>query len=67
MSVIPVQHASSIVAFTVKGVAASTVASQLEAKGVLVRSIPGFEYVRASVGFWNDEEDVSRLVDGLHR
>lgn len=62
VSVISVQHASSIVAFTVDGASASTIASELEAKGVLVRSIPGFDYVRASVGFWNDEADVERLV-----
>ncbi len=62
---IPVQNASTIVSFTVEGVSAAAVAGQLEKLGVLVRSIPGVEYVRAAVGFWNDDGDLTRLVAGL--
>lgn len=65
VQVIPVHQASSIVAFTISGVEAGSAAEQLETKGVLVRSIPGFEYVRASVGFWNDDSDVERLVTAV--
>lgn len=33
--------------------------------GVLVRSIPGTEYIRVSVGAWTDAEDLDRLVAAL--
>jgi L-cysteine/cystine lyase len=37
----------------------------LAERGVLVRFVPGTGLLRASVGFWNDEDDLERLVDGL--
>ncbi len=30
--------------------------------GVIVRDLPGTPYLRASVGAWNDESDLERLV-----
>jgi len=39
----------------------------LAEKGVVVRSIPGRPWLRASVGAWNDEEDLDRLLGGLSR
>lgn len=33
------------------------------AAGVIVRPLPGTPYVRASVGAWNDESDLERLLD----
>jgi L-cysteine/cystine lyase len=42
----------------------ATVARLAEA-GVVVRSLPGTRYVRASVGAWNDEADLERLVGTL--
>jgi len=33
--------------------------------GVLVRDIPGRALLRASVGAWNDEHDLERLIDAL--
>lgn len=30
--------------------------------GVVIRNLPGTPYVRASVGAWNDEEDLDRLL-----
>jgi len=35
--------------------------------GVIVRSIPGRPWLRASVGAWNDEHDLERLVGTLCR
>ena len=32
---------------------------------VVVRDLPGTDLLRASVGWWNDESDLERLVDGL--
>jgi selenocysteine lyase/cysteine desulfurase len=33
--------------------------------GVVVRELPGTDLLRASVGWWNDENDLDRLVEGL--
>jgi L-cysteine/cystine lyase len=33
--------------------------------GVIVRHLPGTSYVRASVGAWNDEDDLERLLAAL--
>jgi selenocysteine lyase/cysteine desulfurase len=34
----------------------------LAARGVIVRNIPGRPWLRASVGAWNDEDDLGRLL-----
>jgi L-cysteine/cystine lyase len=40
---------------------------RLAERGVVVRFIPGRPWLRASVGAWNDESDLQRLIDGLSR
>jgi selenocysteine lyase/cysteine desulfurase len=35
---------------------------RLAGEGIVVRNLPGTPYVRASVGAWNDEGDLERLV-----
>jgi selenocysteine lyase/cysteine desulfurase len=37
----------------------------LAKRGVVVRNIPGRPWLRASVGAWNDERDLARLVESL--
>ncbi|HEY2181165.1 MAG TPA: aminotransferase class V-fold PLP-dependent enzyme [Solirubrobacteraceae bacterium] len=37
----------------------------LAERGCVVRSIPGRPWLRASVGAWNDESDLERLLDSL--
>jgi L-cysteine/cystine lyase len=37
----------------------------LAAAGVIVRDLPGGRLVRASVGAWNDEGDIGRLLEAL--
>jgi selenocysteine lyase/cysteine desulfurase len=39
--------------------------TRLAAAGVIVRDLPGSPYVRASVGAWNDQADLERLLDAL--
>ncbi|MEN3285210.1 MAG: L-cysteine/cystine lyase [Solirubrobacteraceae bacterium] len=39
--------------------------TRLAAAGVIVRDIPGTPYVRASVGAWNDQSDLERLLAAL--
>jgi len=38
---------------------------RLARAGVIVRNLPGHPYVRASVGAWNGEEDLDRLLAAL--
>ena len=65
VQLIDTSNPSTLVSFLVQGEPADQVATRLERANVLVRSIPGPNWVRASVGFWNDDEDVQRLVSAL--
>ena len=38
---------------------------RLAARGVIVREIPGRPWLRASVGAWNSEDDLERLLAAL--
>jgi selenocysteine lyase/cysteine desulfurase len=38
---------------------------RLAAAGVVTRDLPGTPYLRVSVGAWNDESDLERLLDAL--
>ncbi len=38
---------------------------RLAAQGILLRNLPGTPYLRASVGAWNDEGDLERLLAAL--
>lgn len=38
---------------------------RLRTAGVILRNIPGRPWLRASVGAWNDEHDLDRLLTGL--
>jgi L-cysteine/cystine lyase len=40
---------------------------RLAEAGVVVRNIPGRPWLRASVGAWNDEQDLDRLLRALSR
>ena len=44
---------------------AADVPARLAEQGIVVRNLPGTPYVRASVGAWNDEGDLERLVGAL--
>jgi L-cysteine/cystine lyase len=40
---------------------------QLAAQGVILRNIPSRPWLRASVGAWNDEDDLDRLLRALSK
>ena len=56
---------STIVAFRTPGREPADVVAHCEEEGVLLRQIPTHGLVRASVGFWNDERDLEKLVDAV--
>ena len=56
---------AGLVAFVVAGRAPAEAAAELAAGGVVVRSIPRPEALRASVGFFTDEADLARLAAGV--
>jgi L-cysteine/cystine lyase len=55
---------STLVSFRPSGDPADLVAS-LHALGVVVRELPGRNLVRASCGWWTNEDDLQRLVAGV--
>jgi L-cysteine/cystine lyase len=54
----------TLVSFVPPGEPALDVARLYDA-GVVVREVPATGWVRASVGWWTNEDDISRLVTGL--
>ncbi len=54
----------TLVAFRARGDAAE-ISAALHARGVVLRDLPGTDLLRTSVGWWNDEGDLERLVDAL--
>jgi L-cysteine/cystine lyase len=55
---------ATIVSFRYAGDTALAVGSLYD-RGVVIRELPGTGLLRASVGWWNDENDLDRLVEGL--
>jgi selenocysteine lyase/cysteine desulfurase len=57
--------AGTLVSFTSPDAPAER--ARLAARGIVLRDIPGRPWLRASVGAWNDESDLDRLLDVLER
>ncbi len=55
---------ATLVSWRARGDAAAAAAALYE-RGVVVRDLPGTDLLRASVGWWNDETDLERLLEGL--
>ena len=64
LEVVSEPNQSTLVSFRPRANPTETVAALYE-QGVLVRYLPATDYVRAAVGWWNDESDLQRLVAGL--
>jgi L-cysteine/cystine lyase len=52
---------ATIVSFRTEGDPAEVVAAAYE-QGVVARDVPGTSWIRASCGYWTNEEDLERLV-----
>jgi L-cysteine/cystine lyase len=55
----------TLVSWRTAGEDPADVVARLTAAGVVVRSLPGRDLVRASVGWWTNEEDLERLAAAL--
>jgi L-cysteine/cystine lyase len=66
LDVVSLPDRATIVSWRPAGEAPADVVARLERAGVLVREIPKAGVVRASVGWWTNDEDLDRLVAGLH-
>ena len=55
---------ATLVSFVARGDAAESAARLYDA-GVIVRELPGTGWIRASCGWWTNEEDIDRLVSSL--
>jgi L-cysteine/cystine lyase len=64
--VTPGTNAGTLVTFTVRGWGSQAVVDELGRRIFLVaRPIPGTDRVRLSVGWWNTEDEVGRVVDAV--
>jgi L-cysteine/cystine lyase len=55
---------TTLVAWRVNG-DSETERDRLLSEGIVIRDLPGRGILRASVGAWNDESDLERLLDAL--
>jgi L-cysteine/cystine lyase len=62
--VVPEERAT-LVSWRVPADGSADVVARLADAGVIVRDLPGRGLVRASVGWWTNEDDLDRLVAGL--
>lgn len=64
LDVIGERTESTLVSFVPRDDPAA-VSARLYGSGVVVRDLPGTGWVRASCGWWTNEDDIARLVAGL--
>lgn len=62
----PAPH-GPLTTFSIDEVEAMTAATRLADEGIVVRSIPHSNRLRTATGFFNTEEDLARLCEGLLR
>ena len=65
LDVVVPESRATLVSWRVAAQESADVVARLAEAGVIVRDLPGRGLVRASVGWWNDESDLERLVAAL--
>jgi L-cysteine/cystine lyase len=55
---------AGLISWRVEGDASELAASAWE-QGVVIRDLPGLNWLRASIGYWTSDEDVERLIGAL--
>jgi L-cysteine/cystine lyase len=56
---------SGLIALRLEGPDPVEAVAHLGERGVLVRPLPGTQFVRVSVGAWTDDRDLDALIAGL--
>ncbi|HEY7380990.1 MAG TPA: aminotransferase class V-fold PLP-dependent enzyme [Gaiella sp.] len=62
----PAERATLVAFRPPEGVEAADLVARLQAADVQVRELPGRRLVRASVGYWTSDDDLTRLASGVH-
>ncbi len=60
----PAPH-GPLTAFSVAGLEAQATATQMAEQGIVIRSIPHYNWLRVATGFFTTDADLARLRDGL--
>lgn len=64
LDVVTEPNQATLVSFRVEGDAAA-LAVRAYRRGVVVRDLPGLGWLRASCGYWTNDDDLQRLIDAL--
>ncbi len=65
VKIVTPDRAAGLLSFRVEGIASNKLVEHLGAKGIVVRSILEMDCVRASLGFFNTENEIEQLVKGV--
>lgn len=65
VKIITPEKAAGLLSFRAEGIASQKLVQHLGARGIVVRSILEMDCVRASLGFFNTENEIERLVKGV--
>ncbi len=60
----PVPH-GSLTAFSIAGLDPQATVTQLAERGIIIRAVPFYNWLRVSTAFFNTDEDLDRLHDAL--
>ncbi|MBI4673314.1 MAG: aminotransferase class V-fold PLP-dependent enzyme [Chloroflexi bacterium] len=61
----PRAHIAGLLHFTVDGIAPTDLTAKLYEQNIIIRHVPEPLLNRAATGFYNDEQDIERLVNGI--
>ena len=59
------EHPATLVSWRAPAEESAAIVARLAAAGVIVRDLPGRGLIRASVGWWTNDDDLERLVASL--
>lgn len=62
---LPRDQIAGLVHFTVDGIAPAELTAKLSEQDIIIRHVPEPPLNRAATGFYNDEHDIERLVNGI--
>ena len=60
----PAEH-NALTSFNVAGLEPQPTADRLAEMGIILRTVPHYNWLRVSTGFFTSDEDLTRLLEGL--